>query len=83
MKDNTRERLYKCFDEAAKVYNGRLICSLVGSIQFFESFAYRCADEFMKELYEEWCKTNVDKGVTSDKQNFLERIQRLRDALVG
>lgn len=62
MKDNTRERLCKCFDEAAKVYNGRLTYSLLGSIRFYELFAYRCADEFMEELYEEWCITNVDKG---------------------
>ena len=65
--DSTKKRLRKCFDETAEVYNGRLICSLIGSVHFYESFAYRCADEFMKELYEEWCKTNVDKGVMIKK----------------
>ena len=46
--DNTRERLYKCFDEVAKVYNGRSTRSLLGYVRFYEAFAYRCADEFIQ-----------------------------------
>lgn len=66
--DNTRERLYKCFDEVAKVYNGRSTRSLLGYVRFYEAFAYRCADEFIQELYEEWCKTNVDLGVNQNER---------------
>ena len=65
--DNTEKRLRKCFDEAAKAYNGRLTCSLLGSVSFYEAFAYRCADEFIHELYEEWRETHDDKGVNDGK----------------
>lgn len=67
MLDNIKARLRKCFDDAADEYNGRLVCSLIGSSIFYDSFAHRCADEFIQELYEEWCKTNVDKGVSDGK----------------
>ena len=33
---------------------------------FYDSFAYRCADEFIQELYEEWCQINVDKGINQN-----------------
>lgn len=66
MSNSIKTRLRKCFDETADKYNGRLICPLIGSSIFYDSFAYRCADEFIQELYEEWCQLNVDKGINQN-----------------
>lgn len=66
MLDNIKIRLRKCFDETADEYNGRLRFSLISSSIFYDSFAYRCADEFIQELYEDWCKTNVDRGLNQN-----------------
>lgn len=75
--NNIEERLYKCFEEVFKEYDGQLNVDLDCSNTVSDSAGYACSGEFLEEMYKRYRKENPEippyKETLIDENN-IERI---------